>query len=745
MNEKFTWLDAFRALDEIETETVILKEGFKANIADSDEMKKAEEVLDTKEEEPIATVIDPSTTVADDLKDPNPGDVIFCCPDCKTFFYHTSDEVNKSDKVFTGEDGEEQAYYNVGLACPHCGQTEDGFKLVGQVAAFSDKKEEPAKEAQPEDDVADWDSLLKTEEQPAEEAPVEEQPAAEEVPAEENKNTFLESTEEQDDETVEEEPKSDEFIDVVLNKVQVEKLLEVLDYGLWISEMGFDDYEEKFWEDARNSKWVLTNNLNTELADIEPEDGTYCEEGMVLVFNEGALFDAIERSQAEEVLEAVDQDNSGEETFLEALDKTHWTVAKDGSLWIEANLPAKLGVVAEDDVSFVTVTKRELEADTAEGGDMEANLNGFDLRDENWAVFEQTDPRYQELLNRVQANETPADPEEIPDPEEPAEVPEVEVEITDEARCESVREAMDILCKASIKQAAAVINQIVDKRNSMEGDSTQDMPWILPMSQFRYFYENILPEWTEEHPEWGDNQEQMRNEYEEYSGKKFDINEIIEENECFETTSSPMFYNKKDGDIDQLDIFDRAFSTLATDQDELDDIIIEEVNAFVRNPENYNIDNETFWVKGDDAVAANPDVYLESFNEASFEELVNKYLNKTYANIDSFKTTQGILDESRLTIDGTITFKSGKTQDSRFVFERCNKKSDVIKFNGLNETFTRARKPFTLIAEAKDNELVFKQLNYNYVVSESLIAKDSVKTTDFLVESNKRKANKKSK
>lgn len=843
MSEKFTWLNAFKALDEIETETVTLKEGFKANIADTDDMTKAKEVLDTKEDEPIATVVDPSTTVADDLKAPNPGDVIFCCPDCKTFFYHTSDDVNKSDKVFVGEDGEEASYYNIGLACPHCGQTEDGFKLVGQVSAFNDKKEETAQEPA-EEDVADWDSLLKTEEptiEPTEddtqlakgsEEDYSEEPLKEELTeddgeckeckeaclsqvlsdlikdeweaidgykksiatfksknADPNINKVFEDiiaeemkhigqleatlgtiasetsnietgkkegaeqlegnavdipvedkslTESVSDDSDEDDTdQSEDIIDTVLNKAQVEKLLEVLDYGTWISEMGFDDHEEEMWTEARNSKWILTNNLSTELVALEPEDGTYCEEGMVLVFNEDALFDVIERSQAEKVLEAEDQDDiQGDDTFLESLDKTHWTIAKDGTLYIEANLPAKLGVVSADDVSFPTVTKEDIEANTADGGDMEANLDGFDLRDENWAVFDREDERYQALVNKIQATETPANPNDIPDQEEP--------ENTQEIRIESVGEAMEILRRAPIKQSAVVINNIVDKRFNLEGRSfKEDMPWFLPMSQFRYFYENILPEWTEEHPSWGDLQEQMATEYEEQFGKKFDIDEIIEENECFETCTSPIFYSPANGGIDQFGVFERAFETDATVQDELDDVIIEEVNAFMREPNRYNIDNETIFEK--EVKLNNPDVYLESFNEASFEELANKYLTKTYANIDSFKTTQGVLDESRLVIDGTITFKSGKTQDSRFIFERCNKKANHIKFSGLNETFTRAKKPFTLIAEAKDNELVFRQLNYNYVVSESLIAKDSVKTADFLIESNKRKANKKSK
>ena len=51
-------------------------------------------------------------------------------------------------------------------------------------------------------------------------------------------------------------------------------------------------------------------------------------------------------------------------------------------------------------------------------------------------------------------------------------------------------------------------------------------------------------------------------------------------------------------------------------------------------------------------------------------------------------TSKGYFD---IIIDGTIKFKSGKTKNSRFVFEQTKRKlsKNNVKYVGINETFTK--------------------------------------------------------
>lgn len=113
---------------------------------------------------------------------------------------------------------------------------------------------------------------------------------------------------------------------------------------------------------------------------------------------------------------------------------------------------------------------------------------------------------------------------------------------------------------------------------------------------------------------------------------------------------------------------------------------------------------------------------FEGLDEKRFNRLVNKYINSIYENVDKFEATSGEVDDdnNRVVVEGKITYKSGKTLDTKFVFEALSMtKAGKVKFKGLNETFTKAKKPFTLIASVRGKSLVCEQLNYNYNVKVS--------------------------
>lgn len=112
------------------------------------------------------------------------------------------------------------------------------------------------------------------------------------------------------------------------------------------------------------------------------------------------------------------------------------------------------------------------------------------------------------------------------------------------------------------------------------------------------------------------------------------------------------------------------------------------------------------------------DVNIKSIDEKSFNTLVERYLREVYDNIDNYTTSNvQILDEdSKLILEGKIKFKSGKETSTKFVFEANEiTKHHLIKFKGINETFSKSKRAFTLHAQLNESKLISKHLTYDYL------------------------------
>lgn len=117
------------------------------------------------------------------------------------------------------------------------------------------------------------------------------------------------------------------------------------------------------------------------------------------------------------------------------------------------------------------------------------------------------------------------------------------------------------------------------------------------------------------------------------------------------------------------------------------------------------------------------DVVLESFDEAKFDRLAKKYLNEVYENIESYVTRHAALDNkaNKVFLEGLITFKSGKTKDTKFVFEaREITKKGKLKFVGVNETFT-TKKAFTLVGQVEGKNMLSESLTYSYKLNDKKV------------------------
>lgn len=112
------------------------------------------------------------------------------------------------------------------------------------------------------------------------------------------------------------------------------------------------------------------------------------------------------------------------------------------------------------------------------------------------------------------------------------------------------------------------------------------------------------------------------------------------------------------------------------------------------------------------------DVNITTIDNKSFDNLVEKYLREVYDNIDNYTTTntQVFDDESKLVLEGVIKFKSGKAHSTKFIFEANEiTKHKLIKFKGINETFSKSKRAFTLHAQLNESTLVSKHLTYDYL------------------------------
>jgi hypothetical protein len=111
---------------------------------------------------------------------------------------------------------------------------------------------------------------------------------------------------------------------------------------------------------------------------------------------------------------------------------------------------------------------------------------------------------------------------------------------------------------------------------------------------------------------------------------------------------------------------------------------------------------------------------VEEIDEESLDKLTENYLTEVYSNVKSFKTTDCSLDNNKLVVEGTITFNSGKSKSTKFIYE-AKKENDKVVLEGLNADFA-TEKAFVLNCNLDTaNRLVVESLNYKYTINETLV------------------------
>ena len=114
------------------------------------------------------------------------------------------------------------------------------------------------------------------------------------------------------------------------------------------------------------------------------------------------------------------------------------------------------------------------------------------------------------------------------------------------------------------------------------------------------------------------------------------------------------------------------------------------------------------------SVIAEESLNLNEFSEDEFNTLVNKYLQETYSNVESYTTTSGKIEDNKIVIEGVVKFKSGKEKSTTFTLSEGKKlKNGKYRFTGLNETFSKNKRAFSLVGNKVDDNLVCESLSYN--------------------------------
>lgn len=145
--------EAFKSFDLLDEEVFDISLG--------DGIEKAKEFQEEPVEDTEVVVYDTLADSEEDLKDSYIGKVILKCEVCQSLLYKNPEEVIIS---------EEEEVANKEEACPFC-QSEDGFKVIGQVCEFGkcedeseDQEDESEESAEKEPEVEDEEAVVEDEE-----------------------------------------------------------------------------------------------------------------------------------------------------------------------------------------------------------------------------------------------------------------------------------------------------------------------------------------------------------------------------------------------------------------------------------------------------------------------------------------------------------------------------------------------------------------------------------------------------
>ena len=111
---------------------------------------------------------------------------------------------------------------------------------------------------------------------------------------------------------------------------------------------------------------------------------------------------------------------------------------------------------------------------------------------------------------------------------------------------------------------------------------------------------------------------------------------------------------------------------------------------------------------------------IDELDEDSLNKHIDEYLKEVYSNVKSYKTTDCMLKEGKLIVEGKISFNSGKEKLTMFEFLPVYCEGNLF-FEGYNKDFS-GDKAFTLNCSINESKtLITESFGYKYKINENLV------------------------
>ena len=111
---------------------------------------------------------------------------------------------------------------------------------------------------------------------------------------------------------------------------------------------------------------------------------------------------------------------------------------------------------------------------------------------------------------------------------------------------------------------------------------------------------------------------------------------------------------------------------------------------------------------------------IDELDEDSLNKHIDEYLKEVYSNVKSYETTDCMLKEGKLIVEGKISFNSGKEKLTMFEFLPVYCEGNLF-FEGYNKDFSRD-KAFTLNCSINESKtLITESFGYKYKINENLV------------------------
>lgn len=127
------------------------------------------------------------------------------------------------------------------------------------------------------------------------------------------------------------------------------------------------------------------------------------------------------------------------------------------------------------------------------------------------------------------------------------------------------------------------------------------------------------------------------------------------------------------------------------------------------------VEEEDKELETEDDADEGEELEIEEVDDESLGNLGESYLRDVYSNVNSFKVNKISSDDTKLIVEGVITFESGAKKSTGFEFTPSSMDTNgVVKFTGSNKQLTEDVNAYVLTGKLVNKKLLPEKLVYNY-------------------------------